>query len=331
MKEYGVKMKLLFVVHRYIPFPGGSEFYTAAMAEEALSRGHTVTVLTGEHCGDQNGIHVTSDTNILLQNWDLIIVHGFGPAVQNFILHNIKNIPNPVLYMIILPSEDIRAIKAMQDCDLIGYSTLDDINHIKKYGLYDKSVQIRHGIKFNDSIGSPGFKKKYNIPSDRKMFLSVGGYWPNKKHRELANLFINTNIENSILVTTGYDNRHDLMPLPVHNKVIPLMIEDKSDVINAISEADCYLMHSTEEGFGLVILESMLNKTPWISRNIAGAAMLKKYGFTYDNDQELINLLRNFDQLESESDLDESYDYVINNHLIKHTVDDIENAVKQIK
>ena len=29
-------MKLLFVVHRYIPFPGGSEYYTAAMAEEAL-------------------------------------------------------------------------------------------------------------------------------------------------------------------------------------------------------------------------------------------------------------------------------------------------------
>ena len=46
-------MRLLFVVHRYYPFPGGSEYYTAAMAEEALSRGHDVTVLTGEHQGDQ--------------------------------------------------------------------------------------------------------------------------------------------------------------------------------------------------------------------------------------------------------------------------------------
>ena len=33
-------MKLLFVVHRYAPFPGGSEYYVQAMTEEALSRGH---------------------------------------------------------------------------------------------------------------------------------------------------------------------------------------------------------------------------------------------------------------------------------------------------
>ena len=97
--------KLLFVVHRYYPFPGGSEYYVQAMAEEAYSRGHEVSVLAGEHQGDQNGIKVTSDANVLLQHWDLIIVHGAGVSVQDFVLSNARQIPNPILYLIILPED----------------------------------------------------------------------------------------------------------------------------------------------------------------------------------------------------------------------------------
>ena len=39
-------MKLLFVVHRYPPFMGGSEYYVQAMAEESKERGHQVSVFT---------------------------------------------------------------------------------------------------------------------------------------------------------------------------------------------------------------------------------------------------------------------------------------------
>jgi len=68
--------RLLFVVHRYAPYPGGSENYVRDMAEECVSRGHEVWVFTGEHKGDLNGVRVTSDANILGQIFDLIIVHG---------------------------------------------------------------------------------------------------------------------------------------------------------------------------------------------------------------------------------------------------------------
>ena len=312
-------MKLLFVVHRYIPFPGGSECYTAAMAVEALSRGHSVAVFAGEHQGDQNGVRVSNDANILLEPWDLIVVHGGDVAVQNFVLQNTSRIPSPILYMLILPSHSAVCTQALQDCAYIGWSTPDDIAHIKKYGVEQKAVRVRHGVKLEDSVGKSGFKQKYDIKGT--MFLSCGGYWPNKKMRELADLFVRANVEDAVLVTTGYDNRMQLMPEYVPGQVIPLLIDDKADVLSAIKEADCYLMHSNQEGFGLVILESMLNRTPWISRNIAGAAMLKKYGKTYNRDEELVSMLQSFDR--SQFDLDLAEEYALNNHLIKHTVDDI--------
>jgi glycosyltransferase involved in cell wall biosynthesis len=80
-------------------------------------------------------------------------------------------------------------------------------------------------------------------------------------------------------------------------------------------------MNSDAEGFGLVILESMINKTPWISRNIAGAKLLADYGQVYDTEEELIPLLQNFNR--NGNKVKDAYQHVIQNHLIKNTVDDI--------
>jgi hypothetical protein len=315
--------RILFVVHRYIPFPGGSEYYTAAMAEEALSRGHQVGVLAGEHQGDQNGVRVSSEVQFLLEPWDLIVVHGCDVNVQNFVLSNARNIPSPILYMLILPSGSPTSIQALKDCRYIAWSTNEDLAYINNHQVQSKAVNVRHGIKHLDSIGKPGFKEKYRIQGP--MFLSCGGYWHNKAMKELANLFKKANIKDAVLVTTGYDNRSNLMPEPAAN-IIPLMIQDKADVLSAISEADCYVMHSYIEGFGLVLLESMLNSTPWIARHGSGAALLKDWGKTYTSDDQLIGLLRDFKR--EEFDIDGARRHVLDNHLISNTIDDIESVLR---
>ena len=316
-------MKLLYVVHRYSPFPGGSEIYVQNMAEESQRRGHHVTVFAGEHQGNYNGITVTSDTNILLANWDMIVVHGAGPALQNFVLSNATQIPSPILYMLILPTNADTGIQAMKDCDIIGCSTNADWAHCAKYGMSKKAIQLRHGIVPSSSIGTTGFKQQHNITG--RMFLSCGGYWPNKSMRELADLFEIAALEHATLVTTGYEDRFDLMPT-ARNNVIPLMITDRTQVLSAIYDADCVLMHSYEEGFGLVLLESMINQTPWIARCIAGAETMQRYGQTYRSDAELLMLLRKFDR--SSFDIKAAYEHVCDQHLISHTVDDIEVAVR---
>ena len=290
-----------------------------------MQRHHDVTVLAGEHKGHLNGVRLTSDANDLL-NKDLIVVHGGDVNVQNFVLTNAKQINSPILYMLIKPSESNICLQALQDVKFIGCSAPEDWEHVKKFGVESKSHKVIHGISPNDCIGELGkFKDKYNIPKDKKMFLSCGGYWPNKKMIELAAAFNKANLKDAILVTTGYDNRFDIMPKASEN-VIPLMVEDPKDIKNAIADTDCYIMNSDAEGFGLVILESMINKTPWISRNIAGAKLLAQFGKVYETEEELIPLLQNFTK--NEEKIEKSYQYVIKNNLIANTVDDILKLIK---
>lgn len=311
---------ICFVVHRYAPFPGGSEYYVQQMAEECVRRNINVTVLAGEHKGNLNRVHVTSELRCLL-NQDLIIVHGGDVAVQNFVLSNARKINSPILYLLVKPSTSDVCLQALEDVRYIGCSTFEDWDHVKKYSVQNKARKIIHGISPLDCIGEKNkFREKHNIPKNKKMFLSCGGYWPNKKMKELVDTFKKANLNDAILITTGYDNRYRIMPDADFN-IIPMMIENPKDVKDAIADADCYIMNSSEEGFGLVILESMLNKTPWISRNIAGAKLLSKYGTVYETEDQLIEIIKTWKS--NSEQINEAYDYVVKNHTIKNTVDDI--------
>ena len=314
---------LLFIVHRYPPFPGGSEYYVRDMAQAAIAAGHKASVLTGQHEGDRNGVHVTSNGNILTQPFDLIIVHGADVAVQDFVLKNAAKIPSPILYLLILPSETPIALQALKDVKWIGCSTPADWAHVKQHGVEHKAMQVRHGIRASECTGQSGFRESHTITTPY-MFISCGGYWPHKKMRELTELFHQTGRTDTTLVLTGYDNRAGAMP-PPSQFVKPLLIDDKQQVMNAMSEADLLILHSEKEGFGLVLLEAMLNKTPWAARHIAGAAALNEsgqhYGFTYQNDAKLLHFMRDFKR--NVGHVNEAYQYVTNTHLIEHTLSDI--------
>lgn len=312
-------LNLLFVVHRYPPYPGGSEYYVRDMAEAAASQGHTVAVLAGQHGGDRNGVHVTHDGGILSQPHDLIIVHGADVAIQDFVLKNAAKIPSPILYLIILPSETPVALEALKAARWVGCSTPADWAHAEKHDVAHKAVEVRHGIRINDSIGVEGFKAKHGIKT-RQMFLSCGGYWPHKQMRELAELFTEAAPADTTLVLTGYDNRANAMPQE-SEFVKPFLFDDKQEVMNAMREADLLILHSEKEGFGLVLLEAMLNETPWAARHIAGAQLLQDLGFTYIENSELINFMRDFKR--NPVQIKKAYEYVTENHLIEHTLSDI--------
>lgn len=312
--------RILYVVHRYAPYPGGSENYVRDMAEETLSRGHEVCVFTGEHKGDWNGVRVTDLVNTLNEKWDLIVVHGGDVGVQDFVLRHAKDIESPILFMLIVPSMSQTYLNAIQDVKYVGCSTIEDWDYVNDRGVVEKSVQISHGIDPKISTGTKGFREKYGITT-KYMVLSCGGYWPNKAMRELVEAFDKVGRDDITLVLTGYDNRHGIKPEDSKN-VKALMIDDRDEVLSAIADADLYIMHSHKEGFGLVLLESMLNKTPWTSRNIAGARLLKEFGFTYDNDDELVTYLKDFNGVPN-TQIEDAYSIVVINHLINNTVDDI--------
>ena len=311
--------RILYVVHRYAPYPGGSENYVRDMAEETLSRGNDVWVLSGEHKGDLNGVKLSSDYNILNEDWDLIVVHGGDVNVQDTVLFNSEKIKSPILYLLILPSNSPVCLKGLRDCKYLGCSTKADWEHLMRNGVYGKGVLVRHGIDDKISKGENGFKEKYGIKTKR-MFVSCGGYWHNKAMKELVQVFNESNVPDTTLVLTGYDNRFGIKP-EESEFVKPLMIDSREDVLSAIKEADLYILHSYSEGFGLVLLESMFNKTEWAGRKIAGADTMSNYGFTYTSDKELSDYMKSFTP--DDSRIQRAYDYVVSERLIKNTVDDI--------
>lgn len=312
--------KILYVVHRYAPYPGGSENYVRDMAEETLRRGHEVAVFAGEHKGMHNGVLATSDPEIFGLPWDLVVVHGGDVGWQDNVLMQCKKIKSPMLFMLIIPSDSRTYKYACENVDYIGCSTFEDWWYIRYNDYKSKAVRIRHGIDPKISLGTSGFRKKYGIETEL-MFLSCGGYWHNKRMKELVDLFNKVGRYDITLVTTGYDNRFDIMPKD-SEFVKNLLLDDRNDVMSAIKESDLYIMHSNREGFGLVLLESMLNKTPWAATNMAGAKLMNEFGFTYDNDEELLNYMKEFKPI-TEDKIEESYEYVTMNHMISNTVDDI--------
>jgi glycosyltransferase involved in cell wall biosynthesis len=99
----------------------------------------------------------------------------------------------------------------------------------------------------------------------------------------------------------------------------------KDEVMQAIADAHVYIMNSTEEGFGLVLLEAMVNRTPWFARDIAGASMLKKHGTIYKDEEDLIKKLMEYKV--DDKKIEDAYNYAMSRFTIQETVNDIENVL----
>jgi glycosyltransferase involved in cell wall biosynthesis len=313
--------KLLFVVHRYAPYPGGSEYNVQRLAEEALRRGHEVTVLADTHLGDYRGVHVTSDRRAMLAPFDLIVVHG-DLSPQKEVLAKAHRLPSPVLYLVVEPRATEPVCQGMQHADFLGWGTSFDLEHFRRFGHESKARRCRYGVPAS-ARGRPGFKAALGIGTSR-MYLSAGGFWPRKGMEELRQAFLESRPPDTTLVLMGYDVRRGV---PDGGPgVLVVVPAEQQEVLDAMCEADLYVMNSRNEGFGLVLLEAMLNRTPWAARDIAGAHDLRDYGTVYASYEELVCLLAHFapDPVQVAS----AQERVLAQHLVEHAFDDIESLLR---
>lgn len=310
--------KLLFVVHRYAPFPGGSEFNTQRYAEAALALGHDVTVLAGAHKGDYNGVKLTSDTAVLQEPWDLVIVHGDGP-MQNVV--HLNDQPNPVYYLLIKPHNNPIMYEGMKRAKWIGCATLLDIGYVMYHQHKDKIKMIKYAICppiVEELMTKAELVEKFNLDPNKGIVLSCGGFWLHKGFRKLGDAFRKANPQNLQLVLTGYD-------MSGYNKdnesenVKQLYLEDTRDVYSFMACADQYIMNSEDEGFGLVLLEASYYGTPWLSRPVGGAPDLAEagLGMLYSDEETLIKWIGRFDnnmvRMVAASP-QELHEYIVENH-----------------
>ena len=320
--------KIAWVVHRYYPYPGGSENNVRNIAEAMVELGHEVMVWAPTNQGPQNGVFVTDNYGYLADpSIDLVIIHGAGPAAQNFIIDNLDAINKKSIYYIIKPEETPIHIKALEKCTYIAASTPEDYEFVDKYNVRHKTINVRYGVLPSEVFGVKTFRQKYNLPTDKKMFLSCGGYWYNKAMNELVEDFIKANRDDAFLVTTGYNNDPRYMPQNSEN-VYNFILDDHREVYNAMADADYYVMNSFEEGYGIVLLESMFNRLPWISRRIAAARLFSEYGLTYETSDELVDIIKNIDNYKEYYNVDKAYYNVKANHESTKTALDLLEVLK---
>lgn len=294
--------KLLFVVHRYAPFAGGSEYNTQRFAEACVQLNHDVTVFAITHKGDLNGVKVTDNPLILQQEWDLIIVHGDGSA-QNIIHTAPKgSLKGKILYLLIRPDDNLPIIReGMEKAHYIGCATSEDFAFVKKYG-YDKKIQFIHYPVVVPKIITPReeLRKKFDITSS-KVYMSSGGFWPHKGFDELLKAFIEVNPEDSELILTGYDARHgmpDYTTIGKQNgvKVQMYYLDNPLHVYELMRASNWFVWNSKpgSEGYGLVLLECIMLGCSWIGRDMAAASKLAPWmGVTYTDYDELKFYLKN--------------------------------------
>lgn len=321
--------KILFVVHRAFPYPGGSEYYVQDMAEEAQKRGHDVTILA-DTIGEGNPIKVTNQHQIAQsEDWDLIVVHGADVVTQNIILANAHQISSPVLYMIIKPSDSVIAKDGAYNSTYLGYSTKNDIKHIMKLGMLNKARRVRHGIvsKLQERKKDFHVMNRYNI-------VSIGGFSPHKGMIELYEAIRDSELKDTVhLHLAGYMDQQYAPPEKSWCSVYKNL--DRGEVSDLLRSADIYVMNSFDEGFGLVLLESMLAYIPWFAREGVGAVNdLARFGNVYRDEKEFLNMLYRYcDKTSSfanevNSKLEKAYWHVLSDHSIEQTIDDIEDIIR---
>lgn len=306
-------MNLLFVVHRTYPFNGGSEYNVKLISEALANDNHKVTIVTDCSNGNYGKVRVITDRNqIFSDNYDWVIIHGNDMPIQDYALLNIQQIKAKILYWIIKPSDSESALSGFKHATRIGWGTSYDFHHIIKYNCVDKAKYIRYVVDLDDCIG-------IKQPHNNLVFMSSGGFGTHKGFDELISVFNELNLPNVKLILTGYIGN---APITQNKNIEIYSINHRHEYLNLLASADLYIMNSISEGFGLVLLDAMINKIPWIGRDIAGATDMQQYGTVYSSQIELKHYLSNYkkDQLK----IDTAYTYILYERTIKNIVKDFE-------
>jgi glycosyltransferase involved in cell wall biosynthesis len=310
---------------------GGTESIARDVSWGLLRRGYDFEVLTEVSVGDHTPLKVTNDIGIL-QRADLILQVGVFSFMDWEVmeLKRRKFFDAPVFIWCIEPESKFFMwmtdphTGVQQNKLMFGYSVEYARHRMQMVGMSHLGFKIRYGIP--SVIGRPGFKKKRNIATSR-MFLSAGGFDKRKCQHELIKAFVEAKLPDTTLVVTGHRCFNDA---PKEQDGVRVIVpDDRQELMDAMLEADLLIMNSNAEGYGLVLLEAMFNKTRWAANRV-GAAIHKEdladYGYVYDDEEGLKKAFQEYEKL----DVMKAYRYAAGNHTIDCMMNDVEAGIKQL-
>ena len=315
-------MKILHTVEFYSPNKGGAQEVVRQISEQLARRGHNVTVATtklpdrkntslngvgieefaisgnairgcsGEVAGYREFVR-TGDFDVMMnyaaQQWATDLVF---PAVDQLRFRKImapcgfSALGNPRYesYFRDLPN----VLRKYDHLIFHSYSGRD-IEFARKHGIQHYSV-IPNGASLEEfDKPDSSFRRRYNIPANETLLLTVGSHTGAKGHSVAMEAFRRTRIGPATLVIIGntlgsvgclprcYIQAKFVELTTFGKKQVLLLNPPRAEVISAYHSADLFVFGSTIECSPIVLFEAAASRTPFLSSACGNAAEIAEW------------------------------------------------------
>ena len=182
--------------------------------------------------------------------------------------------------------------RALKEASAVHFTVKEEEIQYLHYKLpLKKSIIIPNGIETSEfkSSGEEGmFRKKFNIPGDKKINLFLGRISWKKGLDNLITAFAEVAKQKpeAILVIAGSDDegygknvKFLISNFKLQDKVLFTGMISGNDKIAALQESDVFVLPSYSENFSMAAVEAMYMKLPVVlTERVGVASLVKEYG-----------------------------------------------------
>lgn len=309
-------MNILLTVPRFWPLGGGKETVVAELAKRFVHRGHDVTVATSHTPG--TSLEERRDGYVVRRfplrrvgrfgfaprayrrfvsdaGWDVVHLHGQRVWSTDGLIAHMDQVHAPVvwtphgLYQMhmersaVLNEVYYRAILPRALREATATALTESEEHELTFIGFDDVRIISNGFDPAQFDALPdGFRQRHGIAQDEAFLLYVGGFYPNKRVDRLVELAAATNTR---LVVIGRDDdpERGLIHCRKLAESLGASVDflghlPREEVLAAYRAATLFVLASDFEGFGLVLLEAMAARLPFVSTPVGAAPDLARHG-----------------------------------------------------
>jgi glycosyltransferase involved in cell wall biosynthesis len=315
-------MKILHTVEFYSPSKGGAQEVVRQISEELVKRGHEVTVATAKLAERKNpilngvrieefaiaGNSVRGCAGEVTRYQEFLRTGDFDVMMNYAAQQWATDLVYPMLDQ--LPFRKIMApcgFSALWDARYESYFrhlpvVLRKYDHLIFHSHEGRDIEFarKHGIEHYSVIpngasleefGVPdfSFRRRYNIPVDQTLLLTVGSHTGAKGHSMAMEAFRRARIGRATLAIIG-NTLGSMGCLPrcyVHAKFVGLttlggkrvllLNPPRKEVVSAYHCADLFVFGSSIECSPIVLFEAAASRTPFLSSDSGNAAEIAEW------------------------------------------------------
>lgn len=318
-------MKILHTVELYHPSVGGAQEVVRRISEGLAKKGHQVTVATTKlpkrKMSEHNGVKITefnAKGNLAyglsgeIEKYQRFVINGNFDVMMNYaaqqwafdaLLPILDKIKTPKIFIpcgfsgLYNPRfkeyfQQMPQWLARYDKLIFLSENYRDINFTKQNNL-NNFIIIPNGASQEEfEKNNIDFRKKYNIPQNKFLIITVGGHTGLKGHTLAIRAFSKAKIRNAVLAIIGNNpfgsgcakkcailkKIYSLHPNNIANgKEIIILDIPREDTVAAYKAANLFAFGSNVECSPLVLFEAMAAKIPFITTTAGNAEEIIKW------------------------------------------------------